>query len=232
MTERAYSVEARPRYEDDPNLLQRYAYAARITHWLVAVSYVLLFFSGLALFHPYFYWLSFLYGGGPFMRVLHPFLGVALAVLFYAYAARIWRDNLLSPGDKEWLGRIFDVMAKRAEIPVEGKYNAGQKVMFWSMMGCIAALLLSGLVLWRPYFAPSFSGGARRFAAIVHAFFAFVMFVGIGVHVYAAYWTKGSIRGMTRGYVSRAWARFHHPGWYAQVGGGDEPPPARKGEAA
>ncbi len=228
MSERAYAAEARPHPEQDPNLVLRYSHAARLTHWAVAVAYVLLFFSGLALFHPYFYWLSFLYGGGAFMRVLHPFLGVALAVLFYAYAARIWRENRLLGSDREWLARMLDVMNKKAEIPVEGKYNAGQKLMFWSMVWVILGLLLTGLVIWRPYFAPSFGAGARRAANVLHAVFAFVMFVGIGVHVYAAYWTKGSIRGMTRGYVSRAWARFHHPGWYRQVASGEQ----GKGRAA
>ena len=52
---------------------------------------------------------------------------------------------------------------------------------------------------------------------------AFVMFVGIGIHIYAAYWTKGSMRAMTRGTVSRAWARLHHPGWYARTAGKDGP---------
>ncbi len=231
MTERAYSLESRPRAEQDPNLVLRYSHAVRLTHWAVAVAYVLLFFSGLALFHPYFYWMSFLYGGGAFMRVLHPFLGVVLAVLFYAYAARIWRDNLLTQSDKVWLQNALDVMNKRAEIPVETKYNAGQKLMFWSMVVCILALLLSGIVIWRPYFAADFSASARGTAAVVHAVFAFVMFVGIGVHVYAAYWTKGSIRAMTRGYVTRAWAHFHHPGWYRQVAS-REPSSPGKGPAA
>jgi formate dehydrogenase subunit gamma len=31
------------------------------------------------------------------------------------------------------------------------------------------------------------------------------------------------MRAMTRGTVSRAWARFHHPGWYAKVAGKDHP---------
>ena len=59
---------------------------------------------------------------------------------------------------------------------------------------------------------------------MIHAAMAFVMFVGIGVHVYAAYWTKGAIQAMTRGTVTRAWARVHHPGWYAKVVGKDAAP--------
>ena len=206
------------------NLIQRYTHAERLTHWAVAVAYVALFFSGLALFHPYFYWLSALFGGGAFMRVLHPFLGAVFAVVFYAYALRLVGDNRLTDGDRRWLGRMFDYMNKLGEgVPVEGKYNAGQKLMYWSMVVVIAVLLLTGILIWRPYFAPSVPVVLRRLAGVLHAVSAFVMFVGIGVHIYAAYWTKGSIRAMTRGTVTRAWAKHHHPGWYAKVAGKDAP---------
>jgi formate dehydrogenase subunit gamma len=218
----AYRMPERP----GGSLVPRYSHAERLTHWGVAVSYVALFLSGLALFHPYFYWTSALFGGGAFMRVLHPFLGVALVVLFYPYAARLWRDNLLVESDRKWLAGMFRYMNEKAELYVDGKYNAGQKLMYWSMLAVIAVLALTGLVMWRPYFAGAFSADARRAAGLVHAIAAFVMFVGIGVHVYAAYWTKGSMRAMTRGTVTRAWARLHHPGWYARVtgAGGKERP--------
>jgi formate dehydrogenase subunit gamma len=201
----------------DSDLIDRYGRASRLAHWAVAVAYVLLFASGLALFHPYFYWLSFLYGGGAFMRILHPFLGVGLFVLFFAYAARIWRENLLIDGDREWLQNALAIMMKRADVPVQGKYNAGQKLMFWSMVLVILGLMASGLFIWRPYFADLFTADTRRLANVAHAMYAFIMFVGIGVHVYAAIWTRGSIPAMINGKVTRAWARFHHPGWYRQV---------------
>ena len=207
-----------------PGLVPRYTQAERLTHWAVAIAYVALFLSGLALFHPFFYWTSALFGGGALMRIIHPFLGVAFAVVFYAYALRLVRDNFLLPSDRRWLAGMFDYMNKRGEhVVVEGKYNAGQKLMYWSMIVIIALLLASGLLMWRPYFAPAVPLGLRRVANLVHAVSAFVMFVGIGVHIYAAYWTKGSIRAMTRGTVSRAWARAHHPGWYARLGGKDGP---------
>ena len=206
---------------EGPRLLLRYSTGERLAHWGVAIAYILVFLSGLALFHPFFFWTSALFGGGPLMRILHPFIGVALAVLFYPYAARLWRDNRMLPRDWAWVRAMFSYINRReAGVPeVEGKYNAGQKLMYWSMIGVIAALLLSGIVLWQPYFAPSFSATARQAAAVVHVISAFIMFVGIGIHVYAAYWTKGSMKAMTRGTVTRAWARMHHPGWYRQVAG-------------
>lgn len=202
-----------------PDAIQRHSEAARLTHWAVALAYVVLFLSGLAFFHPFFYWLAPVFGGGTMARILHPFVGVALAVLFAVYAVPLVRDNGFGTADRRWLRGAVGYMNGRDEVRVEGKYNAGQKLMYWSMVVSILALLLSGLVIWRPYFAPEFSLTARRAAAVVHVIFAFIMFVGIGIHVYASLWTKGSMRSMTRGWVTRRWARYHHPGWYEKVVG-------------
>jgi formate dehydrogenase subunit gamma len=204
-----------------PDAVHRYSEAERLTHWAVALAYIVLFLSGLALFHPFFFWISALFGSPTLMRVLHPFVGVALAVLFAAYAGRIWRDNLLTASDRQWLRNMIRYVSGTEEVRVEGKYNAGQKLMYWSMVVSILVLLVTGIVLWRPYFAPAFSLTARRAAAVLHAIFAFIMFVGIGIHVYAAVWTRGSMRAMTRGWVTRTWARYHHAGWYEKVAGKD-----------
>jgi formate dehydrogenase subunit gamma len=204
------------------DLLLRYTQGERLTHWAVAVAYVLLFLSGLALFHPFFFWTSSLFGSAAFMRILHPLLGLAFAALFYAYALRLLRDNRLVRADRAWLAGMGAYLNGKGEVRVEGKYNAGQKLMYWSMLGIIAVLLATGLCMWRPFLAPHVPVDVRRLAGVVHAAMAFVMFVGIGVHVYAAYWTKGSMRAMTRGTVNRAWARRHHPGWYEQMTGRKE----------
>jgi formate dehydrogenase subunit gamma len=211
-----------PQLRSEANLVPRYTHAERLTHWAVAVTYVALFLSGLALFHPFFFWTSALFGGGALMRILHPFVGAAFFFLFYAYALRLTADNRITPSDRRWLAHMFAYMNKQGEEePVQGKYNAGQKLMYWSMIWVVGLLFLTGILMWRPYFSTAFPVTLRRVAGVLHAVLAFVMFVGIGVHIYAAFWTKGSIRAMTRGTVSRAWARFPHPGWYAKVAGKD-----------
>jgi formate dehydrogenase subunit gamma len=173
------------------------------------------------MFHPFFFWLAMLFGGGQFMRFLHPIAGGALVLLFYPYAAQVWKDNFWLPADTAWVRNMWGFMRKEFHAQDTGKYNAGQKLMFWSMVPIIAILCLSGIVLWQPWFAPSFSAGVRRAAGLVHAVSAFIMFVGIGVHWYAAYWTRGSVKSMVRGTVTRRWARFHHPAWYRQLTGRD-----------
>ena len=75
------------------NMILRHPVGERVTHWAVAIVFIFLFTSGLALFHPFYFWISSLYGSGQMMRFLHPIAGVGLVLLFYPYAARVWRDN-------------------------------------------------------------------------------------------------------------------------------------------
>ena len=84
---------------------------------------------------------------------------------------------------------------------------------------CIPLLLLSGIVIWRPWFAPYFPIGLLRVAVLVHALVAWIMILAIIVHVYAAIWVKGTVRAMTRGTVSAAWAKHHHRAWYREMTG-------------
>jgi formate dehydrogenase subunit gamma len=205
------------------DLILRFRVWERMTHWAIAIAFIFLFLSGLAMFHPFFFWTSLLFGGGQFMRFIHPIAGVALAILFYSYAAQEWHDNRWLPVDSEWVRAMWSYMRKEHPALDSDKYNGGEKLMFWSMVPTIAVLFLTGIVLWQPWFAPAFSPGFRRVAGLVHAAAAFIMFVGIGIHWYAAYWTRGSVRAMVRGTVSRSWARFHHPAWYRDVTGKEEP---------
>lgn len=203
---------------NDDNLIERYKPEDRANHWLTAITLILLALSGLALFHPAFFWLTNLFGGGTWTRILHPFIGVVLAVSFWFLAQRFRAYNRITDADREWVRRIRDVLAKREQnLPEVGRYNAGQKYLFWIMVATIALLLVSGIVLWQPWFAPWFPVGLTRVAALIHALAAFVLIAATLAHIYAAIWVKGSISAMTRGSVSRAWAKQHHPGWYREM---------------
>ena len=203
---------------NDDNLIERYKPVDRANHWVTAITMILLALSGLALFHPAFYWLTNLFGGGTWTRILHPYIGVVLAVSFWFLAQRFHSDNRITDADREWVRRFRDVVANRDQnLPEVGRYNAGQKLLFWVMVTTIALLLVSGIVIWQPWFAPWFSIGLTRVAVLIHALAAFVIIAGILVHIYAAYWVRGTIQGMTRGVVPRAWAKHHHPAWYREV---------------
>jgi formate dehydrogenase subunit gamma len=199
-------------------MIQRYSPEERANHWIVALFFILAALSGLALFHPSFFFFSNLFGGGAWTRILHPFIGLIMFFFFMFMAARYWGDNAVNDTDRRWMKQLRDVIANRDHgLPEAGKYNAGQKYLFWTLVVCMALLILSGIVMWRPYFVEFFPIWLNRIAVVVHALAAFVLIMGIIVHIYAAIWVKGSIRAMTRGTVTDAWAKHHHPGWYRQV---------------
>jgi len=202
----------------------RYTAGTRINHWIVAISFVLLALSGLALFHPALFWLTNLFGGGPWTRILHPFIGCVMAATFYLLCVKFWRDNYMQQRDWIWLRKIKDVAGNREEnLPEVGRYNAGQKLLFFTLVVCLIGLLLSGIVIWRVYFSELFSIGVIRAAALLHAFFGFVLITAIIIHIYAGIWVKGSIRAMTRGVVTPGWAWKHHRAWFREVGKGVQP---------
>ena len=199
----------------------RYTAGTRINHWIVAISFVLLALSGLALFHPAMFWLTNLFGGGPWTRILHPFIGCVMVAAFSLLCVQFWRDNRMQQRDWIWLRKIDDVVQNREEyLPEVGRYNAGQKLLFFTLVVCLTVLLLSGITIWRVYFAEFFSIGVIRLGALLHAFFAFVLIVSIIVHIYAGIWVKGSIRAMTRGWVTPGWAWKHHRAWFREVNKG------------
>jgi formate dehydrogenase subunit gamma len=205
----------------DPKDLVRYTASERANHWAVGISFILLALSGLALFHPAFYPLSIVLGGGVWTRILHPFIGVLMALLFVMMFFRFWKLNIITPVDKEWLSRVGEMVnGDDHNMPQSGKYNGGQKLLFWLLAACMALLALSGIVIWRAYFSALFAIDLIRLASVVHAASAALMIGLIIVHVYAAIWTRGTTRAMVYGTVSRAWAKQHHPAWFRQMTGG------------
>lgn len=202
----------------NPKDLQRYTAHERANHWVVGISFILLALSGLAFFHPALFPLAQLFGGAVWARILHPFLGVLMAVSFLAIFFRFKHLNVMTPADKEWLNRVGEMVdGNDHDMPEQGKYNGGQKMMFWALALCMLLLAVSGILLWRAYFG--FPVGLVRFGAVIHAATAAVMIALIFVHVYAAIWVKGTIRAMWYGTVTRAWAKQHHRAWYRQVTG-------------
>ena len=196
----------------------RYLPWTRINHWTVAICFVLAALSGIAMFHPAMFWLSSVFGGGPWTRILHPFIGVLMVLAFTGLAVKFWADNYLHDRDWAWLGKINDVVKNREDrLPDVGRYNAGQKLLFFTLVFCLGGLLLSGIVIWRAYFSWLFSIEVIRLAVLVHAFCAFVLIGAIIIHIYAAIWVKGSITAMTRGTVSPGWAWKHHRLWFREV---------------
>lgn len=198
--------------------LQRYPDRDRMNHWAIVLLFVCAGLTGLSFFHPSLFFLSGLFGGGVWSRILHPFFGVAMALGFVLLFLRLWRENLLNATDRRWLGHAGEMLGgDKSNMPPVGKYNAGQKMVFWVMSASLLVLVVTGVMFWQPWFAEAFPVPVRRVAVLLHAVSAVALILGVIVHIYAAIWVKGTMQAMTRGTVSDAWARQNHPLWHDQA---------------
>ncbi|MFI5010950.1 MAG: formate dehydrogenase subunit gamma [Hyphomicrobiales bacterium] len=216
---KAYDVQSGDSvHPGHPVRVDRYTLGARINHWITATSLVLLALSGLALFHPALFPLTALFGGGQYARTIHPWIGVVLFFSFFGLFLRFWKANLWKREDGTWLARLRDVLTAHEEnLPEVGKYNAGQKVVFWAMSILIIVLIGSGLAIWDQYFYDYTTIPQKRLALLVHSMAAVVIICVWIVHVYAAIWVRGTIGAMTRGEVTGGWAWRHHRKWLREL---------------
>jgi formate dehydrogenase subunit gamma len=190
----------------------------RINHWITAACFVLLMLSGLSMFHPMLFFLSGLFGGGQWTRAIHPWIGIVLLISYAGLIVQFWRDNFWNRDDIAWLRSIDLVLMNEEEgVPELGRFNAGQKFVFWSMALLVPGLFITGILIWDAYFSVYTTIETQRVALLIHSLAAIAAILVWIVHVYAAIWVRGSVRGMTQGYVTPGWAWRHHRKWLRRL---------------
>jgi formate dehydrogenase subunit gamma len=196
----------------------RHRLSSRLIHWGVAFFFFAALLSGLPIWTPILGWMAALFGGLSVCRWLHPWLGggffVFTAVMFFHWV----RDMRIEKHERGWLGpKMFRYLRHEAHDPDVGKYNGGQKLFFFLVAFLSLIVLLSGIVLWFPL---SFGEMLREVSWLAHDA-GFILFaVAVVFHIYLGTVAEpGTFRSMTRGTVTKGWARLHHPRWYREVTG-------------
>ena len=196
----------------------RHKLSSRIIHWSVAVTFFLSLFTGMPIWTPVFGWMAQFFGGLSVCRVLHPWFGLAFFIASAVEFVDWVGDMHFEPQEKGWWGpKLFRYMRWEVEDEDVGKYNGGQKFFFWTVGLGSVGLLLSGLIMWFPR---SFPQLLREFAFVIHDVTFILFVVAIVFHIYLGTSAEpGTFRSMTRGTVTRKWARLHHSRWYREVTG-------------
>jgi len=196
-------------------MVERYALRERLAHAVAALSYVYLLLTGLAFWTPGLYWLATVLGGGYLSRVLHPWAGF-LFIAAVAWMGRAWHAEMrVSDEDRRWRRSIVRYIRNEDSfVPGAGRFNYGQKMLFWVMAWGGILLLVSGLVMWFVAYIPPALLWMRAVATIVHALAALITIGAFIVHVYMGVAVvPGGVSAIVRGTVSEEWARHHHRRW-------------------
>jgi len=199
----------------------------RAVHWLVASCFILLALTGLnTLYGRY----ALLPAIGPsafstltlWGKFAHNFLGIAFSlgvlVMFFMWVL----ENLPTREDLVWLARGGGLFTKGSHPPA-WKFNAGQKLLFWAVVGFGGLISLSGYLLLFPLWFATLH--EMQLAQMAHATIAVVFVAMIIAHIYiGTVGMEGAFDAMGTGEVDENWAREHHPQWVAQMTGEPMPP--------
>ena len=202
----------------------RYTFPERLNHWVAAGSYLYLLATGLAFWSPWLFWITAVLGGGQVSRMLHPWAGLIFAgSVFYMF--KMWASQMrFQQVDRDWWKSLHYYITNQDEkMPPAGRYNAGQKLLFWSFFYGAIVLLLTGLVLWFTDSLPWNLRWLRYIAVILHPIAALVTIANFMIHIYMGVFAeRGAFGSVIRGDVSMAFAKRYHPGWYKEIVGSSD----------
>jgi len=209
------------------NKILRFTKAERVSHWVHAISFFALLFTGLGILSTFFQPAMVVVGGIQVARLIHR----GVAVVFVVVVG--WMFFVGNPRYHwEWLRSVFKftradlqhVMAFPKEFfgghgayPPQDKYNGGEKInALITILGSLF-ITLSGIVMW---LAPTFPPSLVRWAYPVHDLSMIMMTAAVIGHMYLGLLHPDSnpaLPGMINGYVSTKFARSHHAKWYDRV---------------
>ncbi len=214
----------------------RFGALARLVHWLLAISFVFLALTGLALRHATAL-LEPVAGAQSIAQLLAASRAVhgAAALSFMAAllaAFPLWVGQCLPHWrDAVWLLKGGGILIRGVHPPA-WRFNAGQKLLFWLVMVAGAVLSVTGIALllpWTGAFAGVVSVAAKigigvsvelspdeeaRESRAWHILAAYFIISVVVVHVYLrTLGIQGAFSAMGSGQVDANWARQHHRLW-------------------
>jgi formate dehydrogenase subunit gamma len=187
----------------------------RFSHWLTAISFVVLGLTGLNITFGKLLLLPVI---GPeafssesqIAKYTHNFVSVSFVIGLVLIVA-IWiKDNIPRKVDIEWIkqGGGF-IKSKHAP---SGRFNPGEKLVFWFALGAGVAVIVSGYLLIFPFYVTNIAG--MQLAQIVHAVVAVLFIAVIIAHIYiGTLGMEGAFEAMATGDVDLNWAKEHHDVW-------------------
>jgi formate dehydrogenase subunit gamma len=226
----------------------RFQAIERFGHWLMAGSFVVLAITGLLVLFGRMVVIPLL-GHEAFSTIavaskwVHNNISWAfmlgLVMVFFMWVLH----NIPNRTDLKWLAVGGGIFTKGVHPPAK-KFNAGQKMIFWSVIVFGASISASGLSLLFPFELPMFAKTfailnqtglpqavgfgelpvilapheEMQLATLWHSIMAFVLTAIILAHIYiGSVGMEGAFDAMGSGEVEEQWAREHHGLWLKEL---------------
>lgn len=211
--------------------IPRFGVFDRMAHWMTAISFIILALSGLAITFGRSLLIP-LVGHEAFTTIAqiskygHNFFSVPFIVGVLLMLVLWIRDNIPEKADLIWIRQGGGFFSGGGVHPEAGRFNAGQKIIFWSVVLGGIALAVTGYLLMAPFAVTGIGG--MQIMHVIHALLAAVMIAVIIGHIYiGTLGMEGAFDAMGRGEVDTNWAREHHSRWYEEMQArGEAPRPA------
>lgn len=209
----------------------------RAVHWLTASSFIVLAVTGLNIMYGR-YFLPDIIGDKAFGtltyygKLSHNYIAFAfmigIALMFVLWV----RYNIPKMRDLKWLAVGGGLFSKGLH-PEAGRFNAGQKLIFWSVIIGGGSLSVSGVALMWTYEITPWAGTFAfinnfgfdlptqlsvleevQLSVLWHTIVAFIMIVIVVAHIYiGSVGMEGAFDAVGDGEVDLNWAKEHHSLW-------------------
>jgi formate dehydrogenase subunit gamma len=212
--------------------IHRFSAFERFSHWLTAVSFVVLGLTGLNITFGKLLLLPVI-GSEAFSslseaaKYTHNYVSFSFVVGLVLIVGNWIKENIPSKVDIDWMkqGGGF-IKSKHASA---GRFNAGEKLVFWFALGAGAAVIVSGYLLLLPFYVANIAG--MQIAQIVHAVVAVLFVAVIIAHIYiGTLGMEGAFEAMGTGEVDLNWAKEHHDLWLRDQLGKEKLPAGQQTE--
>jgi formate dehydrogenase subunit gamma len=195
--------------------LVRFNAFERFVHWMTATCFVALALSGLNITFGK-YLLQPLIGAETFAswsqwaKYAHNYLSFPFTLGVVAILLMWVAWNVPGRVDIEWLKQGGGMVGSKH--PPAGRFNAGQKLIYWIVVIGGTAVAATGYLLMFPFYTTDIAG--MQLAQMIHGIVA-VLFVAVMIaHAYiGTIGMEGAFEGMWDGTVDINWAREHHSLW-------------------
>ena len=192
------------------HLIRRFTSGERCVHWTNMLAFIVLALTGLGLYSQSFFGLTSIFGGVDMSRTIHHFTGLVFIVTTLLIFLQ-WLKDFTAPGEDSLGDMISSYMDHDYKGPPSGKLNAGQKLLGFTVFTFGVVMGLTGLAMWYP---TVLGRGLQQWMYFLHNFVFILFMLLLVLHVYLGTAANpGTWRALSKGTVTRAWAKKHHHAW-------------------